>query len=259
MIVIINSSKTMQDSPADRPAGPGSTLPRFIEAADFLVGRLRRLPPAQIRALLKTSDKLTALTLRRLSEWQADAHRSRGQPALFSFCGDIYEAIGADHLSRTADLKFAQRHLRILSGLYGILRPLDQIQAYRLEMDTGLVTPAGKNLYAFWGDRIADALQADIGSEGSGVLLNLVSNEYLKAARTRRLKARIVQPVFKEFKNGAYKTIALYAKQARGLLTGFILRNALTAVDDIKRFDLAGYRFRPSMSTDNQWVFARKA
>ena len=233
-------------------------MPAFIKEADYLENRLRRMSPAQIGALMKTSANLTSRTVERQSEWRMGAHHTKGRPALFSFRGDIYEAINADQLSKRA-VKYAQDHLRIISGLYGILKPLDRIQAYRLEMATALETPKGKNLYEFWGNRIAETLQSDIRKDGSGVLVNLVSNEYLKAARIGQIKARIVQPVFKEFKNGVYKVIALYTKRARGMLTGYILRNALTAVEDIQKFDQAGYRFNPAGSTDDQWVFTREA
>lgn len=259
MIIIINSSKTMRVNRSGSDPAQGLTRPIFIKHADVLANILRRMSPEQISALMKTSTKLTSQTVERLSKWRMNAHRIKGLPALHSFRGDIYEAIDADQLSKNKDLRHAQAHLRIVSGLYGLLRPLDQIQAYRLEMATRLKTPQGKNLYEFWGDRIAEALQADINRDGSGVLVNLVSNEYLKAVRVDRIEARIVQPVFKEYKNGVYKVIALYTKRARGMLTGFILRNALTAVEDIQKFDRAGYRFSPKRSTDDQWVFTRKA
>jgi hypothetical protein len=175
-----------------------------------------------------------------------------------TFSGDVYAPIRADEMTAT-DFKFAQKKLRILSGLYGILKPLDLIQAYRLEMGTRLPTAGGNTLYAFWGDRIAASLAADLKKDKSGVLINLASNEYLKAVRVTQLPARVIQPVFKDFKNGSYRVVALYAKRARGRMTGFILKNAITDPDDLKRFDAEGYRYRPKMSTLQNWVFARKA
>jgi cytoplasmic iron level regulating protein YaaA (DUF328/UPF0246 family) len=157
------------------------------------------------------------------------------------------------------DLKFAQKKLRILSGLYGILKPLDLIQAYRLEMATRLPTARGKTLYAFWGDRITKSLAADLKAERSGILINLASNEYLKAVRIDQLRARTIQPLFKDFKNGTYRVVAIYAKRARGRMTGFILKNAITDPEDLKRFGGNGYRYRPKMSTDENWVFTRNA
>ena len=241
-----------------QPPASALTIPGFLDEADSLAALLRRLPASKLRTLMKTSERLTEQTIQQFSQWRKSAHRSDGRPSIFTFRGDVYGPIGVDEMTG-AELKFAQRRLRILSGLYGILRPLDLIQAYRLEMAARMETPAGKNLYDFWGDRIAMSLEADLKQEGSGVLINLASNEYLKAARVGQLQAQIVQPVFKEFKNGAYKVIAIYAKRARGLMTGFILKNAITALEELRQFDLEGYCYRPEMSTDEKWVFTRKS
>jgi cytoplasmic iron level regulating protein YaaA (DUF328/UPF0246 family) len=259
MMVIINSSKTMRTiAESQRPNAADLTLPVFLDAADRLVAQLRRLSADDLSALMKTSDRLTTQTIRHLANWRRSAHRRQGQPALMTFSGDVYAPIRADEMTAT-DFKFAQKKLRILSGLYGILKPLDLIQAYRLEMGTRLPTAGGNTLYAFWGDRIAASLAADLKKDKSGVLINLASNEYLKAVRVTQLPARVIQPVFKDFKNGSYRVVALYAKRARGRMTGFILKNAITDPDDLKRFDAEGYRYRPKMSTLQNWVFARKA
>jgi hypothetical protein len=259
MMVIINSSKTMGTAGVGhRLKASDLTLPEFLEAADRLADRLRRLSPGEIRKLMNTSDRLTEQTIRQLASWRKSAHRRQGQPALLAFRGDVYGPIGADEMT-VSDLEFAQKKLRILSGLYGILKPLDLIQAYRLEMATRLPTAEGQTLYAFWGDRIATSLAADLNRDKSGVLINLASNEYLKAVRADQLPARIIQPLFKDFKNGTYRVIAIYAKRARGRMTGFILKNAITDPDDLKRFDGEGYRYRPKMSTDESWVFTRNA
>jgi cytoplasmic iron level regulating protein YaaA (DUF328/UPF0246 family) len=259
MMVIINSSKTMRTTAeGHRLKAADLTLPDFLDAADRLVAQLRRLSADDIGSLMKTSDRLTAQTIRQLANWRKSAHRREGQPALMTFRGDVYAPIRPDEMT-VADFKFAQKKLRILSGLYGILKPLDLIQAYRLEMGTRLPTAEGKTLYAFWSDRIATSLAADLKNEKSDALINLASNEYLKAVRAKQLTARVIQPVFKDFKNGSYRVVALYAKRARGLMTGFILKNAITDPDHLKRFDAEGYCYRPKMSTDEKWVFARKA
>lgn len=261
MMVIINSSKTMAAAEdGQRLKASDLTLPEFLGAADRLATRLRRLSAGEIRKLMKTGDRLTERTIRDLANWRKSAHRREGQPALLTFRGDVYAPIRADEMT-AAEFRFAQKKLRILSGLYGILKPLDLIQAYRLEMAARLpdAEGGGETLYAFWGDRIAASLAADLKKERSGVLINLASNEYLKAARVEQLKARVIQPHFRDFKNGTYRVVAVYAKRARGRMTGFILKNAITDPDDLKRFDGEGYRYRPKMSTDENWVFTRKA
>ena len=258
MMVIINSSKTMQKVSNRQPlAASDLTLPECLSAADSLTAQLRRLTPGDISKLMKTSERLTQQVIERLSSWRKSAHRRDGHPALMAFRGDVYEPIGVDKMT-ISQFKFAQQHLRILSGLYGILKPLDLIQAYRLEMATRLKTPSGKNLYEFWGDRITASLGRDLQAEGSGVLINLVSNEYLKAVRVGQLQAHVVQPVFKDYKNGSYRVVAIYAKRARGLMTGYLLKNAIKTPEELKQFDLDGYRYQPDMSTDQEWVFTRK-
>ena len=258
MMVLINSSKTMRSGPDRQSLSTADlTLPEFLSDADRLSAQLRRLTAEDIRLVMKTSDRLTEQVMDMLSRWRKSAHGRDGNPSLLAFRGDVYEPIGADDMT-ISQFKFAQQHLRILSGLYGILKPLDLIQAYRLEMAARLKTPAGKNLYDFWGDRIAASIGRDLQVEGSSMLINLASNEYLKAARVKQIPAQIVQPVFKEYKNGSYRVVAIYAKRARGLMTGFILKNAITDPEVLKNFDLDGYRYRPGRSTDQDWVFTRK-
>jgi cytoplasmic iron level regulating protein YaaA (DUF328/UPF0246 family) len=183
---------------------------------------------------------------------------SNAKQALLAFKGDIYAGMEIERYT-PRDLEYAQKHLRILSGLHGILRPLDLIQPYRLEMATKLTTVRGKNLYSFWGTQISESLKALLKQEGSGLLVNLCSVEYFKAIKPQSLDATVITPVFKEFKNGSYRIVAIYAKKARGFMCNYIIQNHLKHVEDIKSFNAEGYQFNEKISSDHDWIFTRDA
>jgi len=205
---------------------------------------------------MKISDKLAGLNAARFQEWQRPFNEDNARPAMFAFNGDVYTGLDAASLNSEA-IDTAQKQLRILSGLYGVLRPLDLMQPYRLEMGTKLDNPKGKNLYEYWGDTITQTLNDDLAELGSSTLVNLASNEYFSAVKPKELNADVITPVFKDEKNGQYKVISFYAKKARGLMARFILNQKPKSVSDLKEFDANGYSFNEAMSSDKQLVFCR--
>ena len=254
MIIILNSSKTLDfQSP---PHISKYSVPEFCDDSKVLVDALRKLTLAGFAELMGVSEKLAVLNVDRYKNWQVPHSTPAARQALLAFKGDIYAAIGVENYT-TKEFNFAQKHLRILSGLYGILRPLDLIQPYRLEMATKLSTQRGKGMYEFWGNRINQALNAALKQEKSGTLINLASLEYFKAVKARLLKAKVVTPVFKEYRDSSYRVVAIYAKKARGLMCDYTIRNHLTRVDDLKSFDLDGYRYSAKLSSEAEWVFTR--
>jgi len=203
------------------------------------------------------SDALSVLNVTRFAEWSLPFTPVNARAAILAFNGDVYEGLDAASLSK-ADLKWAQEHVRILSGLYGLLKPLDLIQAYRLEMGTRLANPVGKDLYAFWGDIITEALAAGLATQKHPVLVNLASEEYFKAVRPKLLGARVVSPVFQDWKSGQYKIISFYAKRARGLMSRYIVTHRISNVAKLKDFDVEGYAYVAEASSENEWVFRRR-
>jgi len=218
---------------------------------------LRKLSPAQIGTLMKISDPLAVLNATRYGDWSPDFTAENSKQAALAFDGDVYGGLDANSLSAD-DLQFAQQHLRILSGLYGVLRPLDWMQPYRLEMGTRLANPHGKDLYAFWGDEVTLALNKLFKQDDDPVLVNLASEEYFKVVRPKVLKARIVTPIFEDWKNGQYKIISFYAKRARGLMARYAIEHRITDPRKLKTFDVDGYAFTAADSDDERWVFRRK-
>lgn len=255
MLVVISPAKSLDyESPLKiRKA----TQPDFIEDSARLVNNLRQLTPAQVSTLMDISPALGDLNHARFNEWHTPFDKSNARQALFAFKGDVYLGLDAPGLS-SDDVAFAQDHLRILSGLYGLLRPLDLIQPYRLEMGTSLETPGSHSLYHFWGSRITNALNELLKQQRSPVLINLASIEYFKAVREKELSARVISPVFKDFNNGQYKIVSFFAKKARGLMCAWIIRNRFRKPEDLLSFDVEGYRFSPQDSTQNSPVFLRK-
>ena len=254
MIIILNSSKTMDfETPA--PISKHSA-PLFSDDSNSLVKTLSRLSLAQFSKLMGVSEKLAKLNVNRYKNWQTSPSGSVAKQSLLAFKGDIYAAIDVENYGMQ-EFNFAQKHLRILSGLYGILRPLDLIQPYRLEMATKLPNKRGKGLYAFWGNRITEALDAALKREKSGILINLASVEYFKSIKANLLNATVITPVFKECRDSSYRVVAIYAKKARGLMCDYIIRNHLTETRDLKSFDLEGYRYNKELSSEVEWVFAR--
>lgn len=254
MLVILSPAKTLDyESPV--PALP-LTLPAFPERSQALVGLLRDLSVQDMARLMDLSDKLAALNVARYAEWSPEFTDTNSRAAILAFMGDVYEGMQAWTFS-AEDHAFAQSHVRILSGLYGLLRPLDRLQPYRLEMGTALATPQGRNLYAFWGDTLAQALTATLAGQGDDVLVNLASEEYSRAALTPALRARVVTPQFREQKDGKLRMVSFHAKRARGLMAGWIVRNRLRDAEALESFDLDGYRLDRNLSAADTLVFTR--
>jgi cytoplasmic iron level regulating protein YaaA (DUF328/UPF0246 family) len=253
LIIVSPAKKLDYDTP---PATDKATLPGFLDQSQILIDRLRQYSALDLAELMKLSMNLAELNFERYAQWQAEVSAETGKQCLLAFKGDVYQGLDAESFSQD-DLDYAQQHLRILSGLYGLLRPLDLMRPYRLEMGTRLPTERGRNLYEFWGGRITDAINAQLQAQGDDVLINLASNEYFKAVKPKELAGRLITPQFKEKKNGQYKMIGIFAKKARGLLSRYILLNRLDDPEQIKSFDLEDYAFNPGLSKNDNWVFTR--
>lgn len=258
MLSVISPAKTL-DFESPTPSST-HTQPEYLNASAQLIDRLRELSPQQLSALMGISDKLATLNANRYIEWSLpfslDAGSNPAKQAIFAFQGDVYTGLEAQRFSAT-ELERAQQRLRILSGLYGMLRPLDLIQPYRLEMGIRLDNPAGATLYDFWRERLTHDLAKAVAQSGTPVLINLASNEYFKAIDAKHLGHRIVTPVFKDEKNGKLKVISFYAKKARGWMSAWILRHDIDDPEALKAFDIGGYEFDPSLSKQDEWVFTR--
>ncbi|MEP1446214.1 MAG: peroxide stress protein YaaA [Paraglaciecola sp.] len=255
MLVVISPAKNLD---YDTPSITNTfTQPEMLDDSHRLIKHCRKLSPAKISSLMKISDKLAGLNADRYAGWHTPFDNSNAKQALLAFNGDVYSGLDASTFSQD-DFDYAQQHLRILSGLYGVLRPLDLMQAYRLEMGTKLDTGKNKNLYQFWDDRISKKLNEAIDTQGDNVLINLASNEYFKAVKPKVLNAEIFTPVFQDCKNGQYKVISFFAKKARGMMARYIIQNRLTDVSDLKKFDSAGYQFSKEKSKGNELVFTRQ-
>ena len=253
MLMIISPAKTLDyESPL---ATETHTQPDFLDDACELIDQLKELEPHQVSNLMSISDKLGQLNAERFQCWHTPFTPDNARQAVLAFKGDVYTGLDAESFSNE-DFSFAQKHLRILSGLYGLLKPLDLMQPYRLEMGTRFENTRGKDLYAFWGSKITDALNQLLASDDK-VLVNLASNEYFKSVQKKHLDARLVTPQFKDWKNGQYKMISFYAKKARGLMCRYAIQNRITQADDLKGFNLDGYYFSEDQSDNNNWVFLR--
>lgn len=255
MLTVISPAKRLDFSAS--PIGLEPTKPHYLSEAHKLVDRARELSKGEIKSLMHLSDDLATLNYERFQSFKKKANAVGSKPAVLSFAGDVYLGLDASSLSDD-DLAFAQDHLRILSGLYGILRPMDLIQPYRLEMGRELSNPQGKNLYAFWGDKLAKSIDAAVKPHAHPVVINLASNEYFTAARAKDIKARIITPVFRDIKDGKARTLSFFAKKARGLMAREIITSRASSPDDLKTLSLDGYTFREDMSSGDSWVFARK-
>ena len=253
MLMIISPAKTLDyESPL---ATETHTQPDFLDDACELIDQLKELEPHQVSNLMSISDKLGQLNAERFQTWHTPFTPDNARQAVLAFKGDVYTGLDAESFSNE-DFSFAQKHLRILSGLYGLLKPLDLMQPYRLEMGTRFENTRGKDLYAFWGSKITEALNQLLASDDK-VLVNLASNEYFKSVRKKQLNARVIPPQFKDWKNGQYKMISFYAKKARGLMCRYAIQNRITQADDLKGFNLDGYYFSEDQSDNNNWVFLR--
>lgn len=253
MIIVISPAKSLD---FETPARTNTfSNPRLLAESEQLIAQLRDLSPTDIQHLMKISPKLADLNFGRFLNFHTPFTVKNAKQAVLAFQGDVYQGLAAESFS-TADFAFAQKHLRILSGLYGLLKPLDLIQPYRLEMGSRFENTRGKNLYAFWGELITDLVNEDAKKINSNILLNLASNEYFKSIQPKLLGPKVITPVFKDFKNGEHKIISFYAKKARGLMSAFVIQNQLTDVQSIKKFDTEGYYFSHE-EKNNQWVFLR--
>lgn len=253
MKIVISPAKSLDFENADHISD--AALPTLLPQSEKLIKKLKKLSPKKIGSLMGISPKLADINHERFQEWEVPFNDS-AKPALSVFTGDVFRGINAKAFS-DEERATAQSRLRILSGLYGILKPNDLILPYRLEMGTRFaVTPKVKNLYQFWGDQITNQINQEL-AEDDGVLVNLASNEYFKSINPKKLKGRIVTCTFKDEKNGEYKSIMTYAKIARGLMTRFIIQNNLTEVEQLKTFDLEGYFYNDPMSTEDNLVFTR--
>ncbi|KFE53923.1 peroxide stress protein YaaA [Pseudomonas syringae] len=254
MLMVISPAKTLDfETP---PSTTRFTQPQYLDHSQELITQLRELTPAQIGELMHLSDKLSGLNAARFGSWNPGFTPENAKQALLAFKGDVYTGLQAETLSEK-ELTYAQDHLRMLSGLYGLLRPLDLMQPYRLEMGTKLANSRGKDLYAFWGTRISEWLNEALAEQGDDLLLNLASNEYFSAVKRSALKARIIDTEFKDQKNGQYKIISFYAKKARGMMSRFVISEQINTPDALKQFDVNGYRYSSEQSTATKLVFLR--
>ena len=254
MLAVISPAKTL-DFESLCPS-VSVTQPDFLDDSAKLIAVLRKKRRPELRELMSLSENLADLNYERYQDWNLPFNEDNARPALLAFKGDVYTGFSLDEYTKR-DFAFAQQHLRILSGLYGLLRPLDLMQPYRLEMGTSLKTARGKDLYAFWDDKITHALNQALAESKSKILVNLASNEYYSSVRKDKLDAEVVTPVFQDLKNGKYKIISFFAKKARGMMCDYLIRNRLKKPDDLKNFTSAGYAFNEDLSKGNTWVFTR--
>jgi len=254
MLFVISPAKNLDfETPAVTKT---ASQPQYLKQSTTLINQLKKLSVQEVASLMSLSDKLAGLNLSRFQSWSTPFNADNAKQAILAFDGDVYTGLDATTLDE-AGLTFAQQHLRILSGLYGVLKPLDYMQPYRLEMGTKLANQAGKDLYDFWGNELTQSLIAEPAFTDK-VLINLASNEYFKAIKTKQLNARIITPIFKDAKNGQYKIISFYAKKARGLMSRYIIDHKITEPEQIKKFDSDGYYFSEEQSKGDEWVFLRE-
>ena len=255
MLIVLSPAKTLDyDTPATTRE---YSLPDFVAHSAELIATLKALAPAEISSLMDISDALAVLNVTRYASWSRKFTVKNAKQAVLAFNGDVYEGLDAPSFT-SSQLNYTQSHLRILSGLYGVLRPLDLMQPYRLEMGTRLENPRGKNLYAFWGNLVTEALNKEFAAQKSRTLVNLASEEYFKVVKSKLLSAEVVTPVFEDWKGGRYKVISFYAKRARGLMARYAALNAVREPEKLKAFDSEGYAFDAQASTGQTWVFRRR-
>ena len=253
MLIVLSPAKSLDFD--TRPTTKLTTTPEHLERAGVLIDVLRRYSPGELAELMDLSDPLAALNVARYATWSGAPQNAR--QAIMAFNGDVYAGFDARSLTPKA-LGYAQQHVRILSGLYGVLRPFDLIHPHRLEMGSRLVTGQAKDLYGFWGDTVTDTINGAIAASGAGVLLNLASEEYFKSVRPKQLSVPVISPVFEDWKSGKYKIISFYAKRARGMMARHAAEKGIVDADKLKKFKVDGYSFSPGDSTATRWVFRRK-
>jgi uncharacterized protein len=254
MLAVISPAKTLDYESVCPPHQ--TSEPAYLDESAKLITTLRRKSKAELQELMGISENLAELNQQRYREWSLPFTGDNARAALFAFKGDVYTGFTLDTYT-PSDLQFTQKHLRILSGLYGLLRPLDLMQPYRLEMGTSLKTRKGTNLYQFWGEQITDGVNEALAGSESDVLVNLASQEYFGAVSAKGIKGRIISPQFRDFKGGDYKIISFFAKKARGMMCDFIVKNRLSDPEALKAFDREGYRYNPELSEELRPVFTR--
>lgn len=254
MLIVISPAKSLDYTTA--PTTSNYTVPEMLKESEKLIGRLQKMSSKQISELMSISPNLGELNFKRFQMWHLPFTQENAKQAVLAFNGDVYQGLDAGTFSEE-QLQLAQSKLRILSGLYGVLKPLDIIQPYRLEMGTKIKYYKSKNLYEFWNPTITQKVNEAVAESGSNILVNLASNEYFKSIDKKKLNAEIVTPEFKDLKDGQYKIISFFAKKARGLMSRFILENNILEADGLQAFDLEGYYFNPRLSKPGNPVFTR--
>lgn len=253
MLILLSPAKTLDETPK---TNQGTELPKFRKKTLELAGILKDYPPKKLKSLMHISDKLAELNHKRYQDFSSRYTPTNSKAAIYAFRGDVYVGLQADTMDKK-DLEFAQKHLRILSGFYGLLRPMDKMQPYRLEMGTSLKNEKGSNLYDFWQDTITKEINASLKANGNNLLINLASNEYYKAVLQNKLKAEVLNIGFKEYRDEKLKFISFSAKKARGLMSQYIIKNKITQKEDLKGFDYEGYMYKDDLSTSKEYMFVR--
>ena len=255
MLIVLSPAKSLDFTTP--PTTNHYSQPEFLEESQLLVDKLKKLTPAKLASLMKISDKLASLNVARYGSWTTPFTAENAKQAVLSFTGDVYRGLDACSLDDQG-LNYAQQNVRIVSGLYGLLRPLDLIQPYRLEMGRSIKNRKGKDLYAFWGNQLNHRLANQLEKDAFPVLINLASKEYFTALKLPSLAYRVITPIFKDWKNGQFKHINFFAKKARGLMTRFAIDHQIEDPELLKDFDYEGYQFEDKLSTKNEWIFTRK-
>ncbi len=253
MLTVLSPAKKLNEN---RSVLSNASSPVFVDEAAELIEKLKKYSPKKLGELMSLSENLAQLNVDRYDSWKKAHTEKNAKTAGLIFDGEVYSGLEAEKIPKK-EMDYAQNHLRILSGLYGILKPLDLVHPYRLEMGTNLKIGRKNNLYQFWGDKIVEELNKDLSGQKEKVLVNLASNEYFKVINTKKLDGKVITATFKDFKNGDYKAIMVYAKKARGMMANYIIKNKIERVEDLIGFDMGGYCYNESVSTDNEFVFLR--
>ena len=254
MLIVLSPAKSLDYKTPVKVKSP--TLPEFVSESAKLIADLKKMAPQDVAKLMGLSDQLAVLNVGRYRDWSKKFTDENSKPAIYVFDGDVYDGFDAKSLNAKA-IEFAQNHVRILSGLYGALRPLDLMQPYRLEMGTAMKNARGKDLYAFWGSRVTESLKKLLDAQKKPVLLNLASEEYFKVLQPKELGCPVISPVFQDAKDGKYKIISFYAKRARGLMARYVVENRISDPADLKGFNLDGYKYYAAESKVDKPVFRR--
>ena len=254
MLMLISPAKTLDyETP---PTTANFSMPDYLEKSEELIEVVSKKSSPQLMKLMHVSQKIAELNVERFNQWQRPFNSENAKQAVLAFKGDVYTGLDASALAEDR-LDYAQQHLRIISGLYGLLRPLDLMQPYRLEMGLKLKTKKASNLYQFWGEQITEAVNSMLAKQDEPVLINLASNEYFKAIQKKNLDGRLITPLFKDWKNGEYKMISFFAKKARGMMVRYAIDHKLMEVEGLQDFDYDGYSLNQELSYDDKWVFCR--